>query len=85
MKTAEEWTKELIGAKFIDDIEPSLLLISANTDTVNFIKQIQIDALKEGMRRAANIIRKEYVVTIGRNPAEQAILSAVEKLNENDL
>lgn len=61
-------------------------------------KQIQLSAMKEGMRRAANIIRKDIESAgcgeinetscefcIGKNNSMLDILSAVEQLTEKDL
>ena len=57
-----------------------------------FVKQVQLDAMKEGMRRAANQVgmqwdsqmTKVYQVTQARNN-QQAILTASEQLTIKDL
>lgn len=77
MKTAEEW------ASTID------MNIWSNADATT-IKQIQLDAMKEGMRRAAKVEPKmephhsdEHWQ--GITMKEQAILSEAEQLTEKDL
>jgi len=72
MKKAEEWNRALDPKMGIEEREMDL----------ERIKQIQLDAMKEGMRRAANIAmrcqRSETVVA-------QDIQSAAEQLTEKDL
>jgi len=47
-------------------------------------KAIQLDAIKEGMRRAAHI-NEQYMPALMAKDANQAILSAAEQLTEKDL
>jgi hypothetical protein len=77
MKTAEEIVTK--GCGYI-----------AVTLTIPELKQIQLDAMKEGMRRAANKISScpsacECSQSIGWREAEQQILTAAEQLTEKDL
>lgn len=53
----------------------------------NWIKKIQLDAIKEGMRRAAEFLDNNYDMPIynGHSLKAYAILSASEQLTENDL
>jgi len=83
MKTAEEWTMKLIGSKFIDDVDPNSLRVAADSITVSFIQQIQLDAMKEGMRRAAKIA--SYVIPTHEWTHEKAIITASEQLTIKDL
>lgn len=76
MKTAEEWTNnQPLGC---DDCEH-----------IAYVKQIQLDAMKEGMRRAAEVSKKELEGTVGSGWAgrqiAQAILTTAEQLTEKDL
>jgi hypothetical protein len=81
MKTAEEWLDNIGGGSPIGD-EADLMMIA-------IIKQIQLDAMKEGMRRAAEIeqttadIGTDY--DAGWNHKTQAILTAAEQLTEKKL
>ena len=75
MKTTEDWIFKYDMAR---ETVPQL------------ISQIQIDALKEGMRRAANVITPYDIGVMVRNGEtadilEQAILTAAEQLTEKDL
>ena len=71
MKTAEQWLKEAdeSNAQFAENYEDW---------RVNFTKQIQLDAMREGMRMAADKIQS-------REDLKQSILSAAEQLTEKDL
>jgi len=79
MKTAKEWTSEII------DYE----LTHYDGSYTKLIKQIQLDAMKEGMRRAVKVMSE--CNSIGDNEYEeykrlsQAILTAAEQLTEKDL
>jgi len=90
MKTAEEWIKDTrdyskLDIPLCEDLSP------------NLVRQIQLDAMKEGMRRAAKIaegetfavggIRTDLEVAYdqGCNDCEKAILTAAEQLTEKDL
>lgn len=87
MKTAEEWMSQISGLN-----EPELLVVNRVA-----IREIQLDAMKEGMRRAATIAEGETfaiggIRTVwetayeqGCNDCEKAILSAAEQLTEKDL
>jgi hypothetical protein len=94
MKTAEEWynEKEMAGCENADgDLQPYEF-------TIDDFKQIQLDAIKEGMRRAARQVYGTHVrattpemvefnsgVKQTKDKVEQAILSAAEQLTEKDL
>jgi hypothetical protein len=75
MKSAEEHLTTLLKV-----FEPRFL---HRPSAIESIKQIQLDAMKEGMRRAAEI------VLVSHNKSEtlirQDILTAVEQLTEKDL
>ncbi len=80
MKTAEEWVKDLHGTSSSD-----IFLI-----TKRHIKQIQLDAMKEGMKRAAEMISScpsacECSQSVGWKESEQSILTASEQLTQKDL
>jgi len=88
MKTAEEWLEKNGIEKYIgsgEDERPHTLLSLAD------IQQIQLDAMKEGMRRAAEIVHKDGTVYLHKLmndtivPRKQAILSASEQLTIKDL
>jgi len=89
MKTAEQWWNEQSidssGKRFVPFLSREL------------IKQIQLDAMKEGMRRAAGIVDDTDVVDVSsyyaqlgdawetKNNARKSILTAAEQLTEKDL
>jgi hypothetical protein len=86
MKTAEEWSKIINASDVCCTSEGGGLWESQ--DTYKLIKQIQLDAIKEGMRRAAKLAQEEYEVrhqTKGQCAANEAILTAAEHLTEKDL
>lgn len=75
MKTAEEWVSEYPGSLF---------------DKHSIVRKIQLDALKEGMRRAANRIDdpfKTNKVRCGTTSGEirSFILATAEQLTTKDL
>jgi len=70
MKTAEEWLTET------DVSHP-------NTDLVKLVEQIQLDAMKEGMRMAAEIASDRE--PSGELGIDEAIFSAAEQLTIKDL
>jgi microcompartment protein CcmL/EutN len=77
VKTAEEW---------IDMMDKS----DNGYFTVNFanhIRQVQLDAMKEGVRRAAKVITPDgnYNRIKRQEEGVQAILTAAEQLTEKDL
>ena len=95
MKTAEEWfTIENLG--MVLDIESD---VSCRPIELEQIREIQLDAMKEGMRRAAKQKQpkkqeKCYAEAVschncgyneGNDEMEQAILTAAEQLTEKDL
>ena len=92
MKTAEEWNWEYTKICASDPAVHGQLL--PNPQNIAFIKQIQLDAMKEGMRKAAQTecdeMRMNYL-DYGRdyeyavNDCKKAILTAVEQLTEKDL
>ena len=73
MKTAEEWfNKYKVNAD-------KYLSMSA-------IEAIQLDAMKEGMRRAAEIAKQESDKVCYEDPyAHHAIIAKMDKLTEKDL
>lgn len=82
MKTAEEWREEfpiLIGGNDKEQVIVSY---------TSFIQEIQLDAMKEGMRRASAVARHAGSYAnehAGCDAAANAILSAAEQLTEKDL
>lgn len=75
MKSAEEWVKEAGTTEGADWRDYDNL----DLDTVN---QIQLDAMREGMRRAAEIAEARH---LDGDMHSEAILSAAEQLTEKDL
>lgn len=87
MKTAEEWMSQMSGLN-----NPALLTVNRMA-----IREIQLDAMKEGMRRAATIaegetfavggVHTEWEVAYDKGccDCEKAILTAAEQLTEKDL
>lgn len=76
MKTAEEWMSQMSGLN-----NPALLIVNRMA-----IREIQLDAMKEGMRRAAKITKQ--MITggdCGHEGTTKAILSAAEELTEKNL
>jgi hypothetical protein len=75
MKTAEKWNSQIWqdGSK--------------EAHNYQIIKQIQLDAMKEGMRRAAKTITPDVYKNRIKRQEEgvQAILTAAEQLTEKDL
>lgn len=78
MKTAEDLTKDFVAG-----------FMSAHTEdyVINSIKQIQLDAMKEGARRAAEVCvqYKNYGDLHPPINTRNAILALVENLTLNDL
>jgi len=77
MKSAKEWRKSrYFGNNSEDGIE-------------TIIKQIQLDAIKEGMRRAAVVLNKEYHTATSqdlfKSRAHASILSTADALTEKNL
>ncbi len=71
MKSAEEWVKQTLPFR---------------DEWIKLVKQIQLDAMQEGMRRAAAITSK--MMKVGDYPQEyhaKEILSAANSLTEQDL
>lgn len=71
MKTAEEHVCNLA-------VSPNL-----TDDAIQTIREIQLDAMKEGMRRAAKIPYQSGITS--PVDASDAILTAAEQLTEKDL
>lgn len=80
MKTAEAWSKQL-DLESTDDFNQK----RQSWNSIGFIEQIQLDAMKEGMRRAAVITDTVTHQEATIEDAKQAILSAAEQLTEKDL
>lgn len=85
MKTAEEWLSE--GCVHAYNHPLNHRPISKNE-----IQQIQLDAMKEGMRRAATVVEENNQPVFNlptrlhtRKALGQAILTAAEQLIEKDL
>lgn len=83
MKSTEEYKKEYLSLAWLCD--------SANAHdaaVLDLFKQIQLDAMREGMRRAAKIVMPYNKALVGeeaRKLISKTILSAAEKLTEKDL
>jgi len=80
MKTAEEWYVEQVGRPDMDwNVE-----FSCKKDYIRHIEEIQLDAMKEGMRRAATL-----PATYGDSSQclieQRDILTTAEQLTEKDL
>jgi len=64
---------------------------SSQMITPQIIREIQLDAMKEGMRRAADIVKKcawgdtNNYETLYKPDPDEAILTAAEQLTEKDL
>lgn len=72
MKTAEEWRKEI----------PVFSNAKWTPETIcKYLKQIQLDAMKEGMGRASRFCREQAVW----QDSHYQILTASEQLTEKDL
>ena len=82
MKTAEEWAN-----KINEEVLPALMTPIPVSSVENMVKQIQLDAMKEGMRRAAKIVGTELYMDEPRTPYQihKAILTAAEQLTDKDL
>lgn len=78
MKTTEEWVKKFCPSR---DIFAHLVY---HPITEAEVKQIQLDAMREGMRRAANVDMCDGSCS-EVCPNKQVILSAAEQLTEKDL
>jgi len=76
MKTTEEWVKKFCPSR---DIFAHLVY---HPITEAEVKQIQLDAMREGMRRAAEIAEARH---LDGDMHSEAILSAAEQLTEKDL
>ena len=72
MKSAEEWAKQLP------------MMLSEQVKSRELVKQIQLDAMKEGMRRAAEVIPDSKAL-FNAGQLRKAILAAAEQLTEKDL
>lgn len=83
MKTAEEWRGSITFQSGLSEgnIDKGALL--------RLIKQIQLDAMKEGMRRAAEVTLTVSAVPVSRklikDEMKEAILTAAEQLTEKDI
>ncbi len=80
MKSAEEWIEETTGS-------PKCRLTTIGACS---IKEIQLDAMKEGMKRAAEISRNNFVVGSPMGEAiatnfRKTIIKASEQLTIKDL
>ena len=77
MKTAEEWADAYWQG------------YNAGPNYPKFIEQIQLDAMKEGMRRAACLTRQNLnslnVDSLARAVLADELLTATEQLTEKDL
>lgn len=78
MKSAEEWADALW-----DDSE-SKGGWDSEQDAIPILKQIQLDAMREGMKRAAEVVRKEYP-SGSLSWVCKTIDTAAEQLTEMDL
>lgn len=95
MKSAKEWNEE-----FPQNIHNPMMDMDIKKDFlaryVEHLRQIQLDALKEGMRRAAAILVKQYPIDVqgdvmqsgfsrGCFEKRQSILTALEQLTLKDI
>jgi len=78
MKTAEEWKTEWRKL-------PCGTLEEHETNATTIINQIQLDAMREGMRRAAEIAQDDEQSKDKRPVISKAILAAAEQLTTKDL
>ncbi len=76
MKSAEERVKQLHYCDQEFQLE--------DEDLIALIKEIQLDAIKEGMRRAS-IINEQYVPALLSKNVNRAILTIADQLTEKDL
>lgn len=63
MKTPEEWLTDKehgFGFSFVDDINPAGRTMFSDSRFILIIKQIQLDAWKQGMIDAAEIANNQY-------------------------
>jgi hypothetical protein len=90
MKTAEEWINEVGKVVMLDCFAGDRSALPGEP-TLNLVKQIQLDAMKEGMMRAAyiNKITSPHITMTGSSSIcenrKNAILTAAEHLTEKDL
>lgn len=103
MKSAKEWLTEdmnMIGLT-IDQMEDAWVIEPENCEQkVQLFKQIQLDAIKEGMRRATNVSIPYNIIkgldteqqyhwdngyTVALVATQKAILTTAEQLTEGDL
>lgn len=83
MKTAEEWDNHVLADT----------TIPCECDRCKKTRQIQLDAMKEGMRRAAEISKRtslnmatgNVIMGEGAHQSTLNILTAAEQLTEKDL
>ena len=91
MKTAEEWATEI-------DHCQEVCGVMQQHELAAHVKQIQLDAMREGMRRAAVIVlnRQQILTHLGEQELyrvtvhelgirKDSILTAAEQLTEKDL
>jgi hypothetical protein len=84
MKSASEWNDYHKQICFNDPAVHGQLL--PNPQMVEFIQQIQLDAMKEGARRAATICQGDSIaVPCDNEQCEIAILSAAGQWSVEDL
>ena len=86
MKSAEEWSMQFVNQGLM--LAP--LVGNKPTAAMAIVEQIQLAAIKEGMRRAAKILTINYrsVESFNdqmANATERAILTASEQLKKTDL
>lgn len=75
MKTAEEWA-QVVGYKHTDWIEPHLKTLSGSA-FIDIVREVQLDAMKEGMTRAAVLVMEEQMAwkEVGNNQVAQVLTS----------
>lgn len=87
MKAAKEWLNQVAETVATDMFIDTAGKPGSSTETL--IKQIQLDAMKEGMRRAEIIAFNEMVGLKDpfefKNSIRKAILTAAEQLTTKDL
>ena len=94
MKTAEEWIDEPRDNRCYKAMSMRNYLSTHESEhdddeIIEWLKQIQLDAMKEGMRRAATVCVREAIKHdmnwAGSRNCATAILTTAEQLTEKDL
>ena len=87
MKTANQWLKDRLDGKFGDGIDlDGRIYTAAEWDKrhIKMYQAIQLDAMREGARRAAEIVNA-YPQTISILSANKDILTTADRWTTKDL